>query len=81
MLKNIKVSIPEKGCIINTYNKKKIPYVYYATEYYRDDKGIARTNRTLIGKKDIDTGLLIPNDSYFELFDVEIIIKPKEKKK
>jgi len=76
MLKNVKVDMPEKGCIINANNKKKTPYVYYATDYYRDNNGISRTTRVLIGKKD-ENGRLIPNDNYFELFDMEIIIRKR----
>jgi len=79
MLKNIKVEMPEKGCIINANNGKKIPYVYYATKYYRDSNGISRTTRVLIGKKDDQSGKLIPNDNYFDLFDVEIIIRKRER--
>ena len=77
MLENIKVNMPKKGCIINTHNKKEIPYVYYATEYYRDTSGRPRTTRVLIGKKDEKTGKLIPNDNYFKLFDVEVVIRNK----
>jgi len=77
VIKNIKVDMPEKGCIINKNNSKKIPYVYYATEYYRDSNGTPRTTRVLIGKKDEESGKLIPNDNYFEIFDMEVIIRKK----
>lgn len=77
MLKNIKVEIPKKGCIINANNVGGIPYVYFATKYYRDENGRPRTTRISIGRKDENTGLLIPNDNYFELFDVEIIVREK----
>jgi len=77
MLEKIKVKMPEKGCVINCHNRKGIPYVYFATSYYRDENGNPRTTRMLIGKKDENTGLLIPNDNYFDLFETEIIIKYK----
>ena len=77
MLEKIKVEMPAKGCVVNSHNKKCIPYVYFATGYYRDEKGISRTTRKLIGKKDESTGLLIPNDNYFDLFETEITIKYK----
>ena len=77
MLEIIKVEMPTKGCVVNSHNKKGIPYVYFATSYYRDGKGNPRTARTLIGKKDEKSGLLIPNDNYFDLFETEIIIKYK----
>jgi len=79
MLKNVKVNMPEKGCIINANNAKKIPYVYYATEYYRDKNNVSRTTRVLIGKKDEENDKLIPNDNYFDLFDMEVIIRKKVK--
>jgi len=80
MLKNIKVEIPKKGCIINANNARGIPYVYYATRYYRNENGRPRTTRVSIGRKD-ETGMLIPNNNYFDLFDVEIIIKERGIKK
>ena len=79
MLKSIKIDMPKKSCVINNHNKKGIPYVYYATEYYRNEAGKPRSTRILIGKKDKETGMLIPNDNYFDLFNVEIIIKEKKK--
>jgi hypothetical protein len=78
MLKSIKVEIPKKGCIVTCHNAKGIPYVYYATRYYRDEFKRPRVTRVLIGKKDLETGLLIPNDNYFDLFDEEIIIRKKD---
>ena len=80
MLKKVMVEIPKNKCVINANNAKAIPYVYYATRYYRDEAGRPRTTRVSIGRKDIDSGMLIPNDNYFDLFDVEIIIKKKERK-
>ena len=77
MLKNVKVAMPEKGCIVNAHNSKKIPYVYYATEYYRDSNGVSRTTRVLIGRKDEESGKLIPNDNYFDLFDMEVIVRKR----
>ena len=78
MLKCVKVEMPTDRCIINANNAASIPYVYYATEYYRDESGRPRTTRISIGRKDEETGTLIPNDNYFDLFDVEIIIKRKD---
>ena len=75
MLKKVKVTMPKKHCIVSSNNKSEIPYVYYATRYYRDENGKSQTDRVMIGKKDEETGLLIPNDNYFELFDVDIYKK------
>lgn len=72
MLKCIKVKMPRKRIIIKQNN-----YVYYATKYYRNEKGKSITERTLIGKKDLETGMLIPNNNYFDIFDcdIKIIVK------
>lgn len=79
MLEIIKVPIPKKGCVINSYNKNKIPYVYFTTSCYRNERNQPTNTRVLIGKKDLKTGLLIPNDKYFELFDMEIIVRKRGK--
>ena len=73
LLKHVKVPMPKKGCVIKVSGNSF--YVYYATNYYRDNNGAPRTTRALIGKKDNETGNLIPNDKYFELFKIELIIK------
>ena len=78
MLKNVKVEMPNKNCEINDFNVGGIPYVYYATEYYRNEAGNPTSKRILIGKKDLETGLLIPNDNYFNLFDMEVIVRKRD---
>ena len=74
MLECVKVKMPEKGCVINANNKKRIPYVYYATRYYRNEQGKSITDRVLIGKQDPVTGMLIPNDNYFGLFGCKVTV-------
>lgn len=43
-------------------------YIYYRTRFYRDERGKASFDEVSIGKLDLDTGLLIPNRNYHELF-------------
>ncbi|MFC6276126.1 hypothetical protein [Psittacicella hinzii] len=51
-------------------------YLYKRGKSYRDENGkVKRTNDTLIGKLDEETGYLIPNDNYFAIFNLP---KPKE---
>ena len=43
-------------------------YVYYTTKAYRNSKGKPTSDEVLIGKKDLESGMLIPNKKYLELF-------------
>lgn len=69
--------MPKKRCVVNSNNKNKIPYVYYATKYYRNEKGASITERISIGKKDEGTGMLIPNDNFFDIYDCEVNVVVK----
>jgi len=67
MLKTIKVPMPSNKIIIRKQKEKE--YVYYRTRVYRNAKGQPTNDTVLIGRKDIETGLLIPNNKYYELFE------------
>jgi len=43
-------------------------YVYLTTRAYRNDKGKPTSDEVAIGKKDLTTGMLIPNTNYFEYY-------------
>jgi hypothetical protein len=43
-------------------------YVYYITRAYRNSKGRPTSDEVVIGKKDPESGMLIPNKKYLELF-------------
>lgn len=62
------VPMPEKGVVFRETNKNGATYVYYATRSYRKE-GRPTCDRVCIGKKDLATDKLIPNDNYFEYFD------------
>lgn len=81
MLNIIKVEMPKDRVYIIKRNKSQTPYVYYVLKTYRNKKGQPTNDNILIGKKDEETGMLIPNDNYFTVFDCEIIINVKGVKK
>ena len=62
---NIKVPMPEHGAVKRRMGDKV--YVYYATATYRNEKGQPTCDRVSIGKFDAETGMLIPNRSYYEV--------------
>jgi transposase len=66
-----KVSMPTDKI---TYKKGKdnIVYVYYTLRAYRrTSDGKPTSDEVAIGKKDLTTGMLIPNNKYYEIFKVE----------
>lgn len=75
MLDLIKVPMPDKKVYCS--KKNNIIYVYYILKAYRNKKNQPTCDSILIGKKDIETGMLIPNSNYFNYFDCEIIVNVK----
>ena len=62
----IKVKMPEH-CV-------KVPrngttYIQYTLRSYRNEKGKPTSDRIAIGKLDDETGMLIPNRNYYEIFE------------
>lgn len=62
----IKVKMPEH-CV-------KVPrngttYIQYTVRAYRNEKGKPTSERIAIGKLDEETGMLIPNRNYYEIFE------------
>ena len=68
-LKNDAVSMPEERITF-----KKAPngteYVYYTLRAYRNKHGKPTSDEVAIGKKDKETGKLIPNKRYYEIYHV-----------
>ena len=58
-----KVPLPLSGII--TRKSGKYPYVYKVIDSYRTESGQPTNKRISIGKLDIATGLLIPNETYW----------------
>ena len=63
----IKVRLPDKGLIIR--RSGKYHYVYKVLQTYRTEKGQPTNKRRAIGKLDEESGLLIPNDTYWEFYE------------
>ncbi|MDR1396498.1 MAG: hypothetical protein LBJ14_02025, partial [Desulfarculales bacterium] len=43
-------------------------YAYYTLRAFRKKNGKPTSDEVAIGKKDLETGMLIPNAHYYELF-------------
>lgn len=61
----VKVPLPEKGVIVARRGGR----VYHVIRSYRNEKGQPTNDRKLIGKLDEASGMLIPNDAYYEFYD------------
>jgi len=62
----VKVALPERGIAYKTVSGKT--YVYYVTATYRNEKGQPTCERSSIGRLDEESGLLIPNRNYYEIY-------------
>ena len=61
-----KVVLPTEG--ITVRRSGKYPYVYKILKAYRNEEGKPTNDRIRIGTLDIQSGLLIPNANYWELY-------------
>ncbi|MDR2380740.1 MAG: transposase, partial [Bifidobacteriaceae bacterium] len=61
-----KVAPPAHGTVTRRAGSRR--YVYKVVRSYRNDKGQPTNTRRMIGRLDEDTGLLVPNDAYWELY-------------
>ena len=66
LAKNERVELP-KGIV--RARKGDAVYIQYIVRTYRNEKGKPTNDRVCIGKLDQETGMLIPNTRYYELFD------------
>lgn len=56
-------------------------HVYFITKAYRNKNGKPTSDSVMIGSQDTETGMLIPNQNFFKIFDCEVIINVKGLKK
>lgn len=63
---SIKVAVPKHGIAYKKVAGKT--YVYYVTATYRNKNGKPTCERSSIGKLDEETGMLIPNRNYYEIY-------------
>jgi transposase len=64
--KDIQVSLPKHGIAYKKVSGKT--YVYYVTASYRNKAGNPTCDRSCIGRLDEETGKLIPNRNYYEIY-------------
>ena len=76
----VKVPLPEKGVIV-ARRKGDVPRVYHVLETFRNEKGQPTNRRKLIGKLDEGSGMLVPNDAYYDYYDAAAAVEelPGEK--
>jgi len=72
----LQVKLPEKGIIV--VKSGKYPYVYHVDATYRNERGVPTNKKRSIGKLDNHSGMLIPNKTYYEIYEgqAEVIIEP-----
>ena len=63
---SVKVKLPEHGIAYKKVSGKT--YVYYVTASYRNEKGQPTCDRSAIGRLDEESGMLIPNRNYYEIY-------------
>lgn len=63
---SVKVPLPKHGVAYKKVSGKT--YVYYVTATYRNEKGQPTCDRSSIGKLDEESGMLIPNRNYYEIY-------------
>jgi transposase len=64
---NFQVELPKRGIIVA--KSGKYPYVYHVDSTYRNQKGMPDNKKRSIGKLDKTTGMLIPNKTYFDIYE------------
>ena len=62
---SVRVDVPKHSVMVKNGDKT---YVQYTVRAYRNSKGKPASERVSIGKLDPETGKLIPNRRYYELF-------------
>lgn len=65
---NLRVPLPVKGIAYKRIKKDGPQYVYFTTASYRGENGNPTNKRTAIGKLDEKSGMLIPNNNYYNFF-------------
>jgi hypothetical protein len=66
----VKVPLPDSGIIIRRAGKYRT--VYKVLKTFRNEKKQPTNNRVAIGRLDIESGMLIPNDAYWEHYNESV---------
>ena len=64
-----KVPLPESGIIVRRGGAGGRDTVYKVLETFRNAKGQPTNKRKAIGRLDHESGMLVPNNAYYELYD------------
>ena len=67
----IKVPMPREGIIIRSSGTYK--YVYRVIKAYRNEKGQPTNTRKQIGRLDLESGMLIPNENYYVYYETSAL--------
>ena len=66
------VDIPnDEGVHIKSAGAKGEKYVYKYVKYFRNAEGKPRNKAKAIGKLDVDSGKMFPNNNYFDLYNID----------
>jgi transposase len=66
------VDIPnDDGVHVKSAGAKSEKYVYKYVKYFRNDDGKPRNKAKSIGKYDVESGQMIPNNNYFEIYNID----------
>jgi transposase len=69
------VDIPnDEGIHIKSAGAKGEKYVYKYVKYFRNAEGKPRNKAKAIGKLDVDSGKMLPNSNYFEMYNIDPIL-------
>ncbi|MDR1608993.1 MAG: transposase [Deltaproteobacteria bacterium] len=69
--KRVLVPLPEKGVTVRRSGRYNT--VFKVLRYFRDENGRPNNDRVVIGKLDHESGLLIPNDKYWDYYESKTI--------
>ena len=66
------VDIPDdEGVHVKIAGSKGEKYVYKHVKYFRDSEGKPRNKSKAIGKFDVNSGKMLPNSNYFEMYQTD----------
>jgi transposase len=75
LLRDSLVDIPEdRGIHIKSAGAKGEKYVYKHVKYFRDAKGKPRNQSKAIGKFDVASGKMFPNNNYYDLYNLSPVM-------
>jgi hypothetical protein len=70
-LSEVLVDIPsDKGIHVRSAGLKDEKYVYKYTKYFRNSEGKPRNKAKVIGKFDIESGRMLPNANFFNMYNI-----------